>query len=117
MKKAKSTQRAIRHRRIRAKIFGTPQRPRLFVFKSNQHIYGGLADDTKGHVMFVFSDQHNTSQKKNSKMEHARQVGEVIAEAALKAGYRRAIFDRGGYKYHGRVKALAEGARAKGLKF
>lgn len=117
MKKARPTKRIVRHKRIRAKISGTAQCPRLFVFKSNQHIYGGLADDANGRVILSISDHAKTTQKKRSKIDSARGVGEALAQAAVKAGYKRVVFDRGGYKYHGRVQALAEGARAKGLKF
>ncbi|MCX7995538.1 MAG: 50S ribosomal protein L18 [candidate division WOR-3 bacterium] len=105
-----------RHRRIRKKIIGTPQRPRLCVFRSNRHIYAQLIDDTKGVVLCgVSSIGLNTQGKK--KTEIALEVGKKIGEIALNKGIKCVCFDRAGYKYHGRVKALAEGARQSGLKF
>ncbi len=105
-----------RHRRIRGKVKGTSQRPRLFVFRSNQHIYAQLIDDQKEKTLLSLSDLDLKSSQK-SKKEKASEVGKLMAEEALKKKIKKVVFDRGGYKYHGRVKALAEGAREKGLEF
>lgn len=107
--------RQVRHRRIRARISGTQSRPRLYVFKSNQHIYTSLVDDAKGHTLISYSDI--SMKDKLNKTDAAKYVGGSIARAALDKGIKEVIFDRSGYKYHGRVKALAEGARQAGLKF
>jgi len=107
-----------RHKRVRAKVFGTKERPRLCVFRSAKHIYAQLIDDQKGLTIAVASDlELKKSKKTKTKKEKASAVGELIAEKALKKKIERVIFDRGGYAYHGRVKALAEGAREGGLKF
>ncbi len=109
-----------RHKRIRKKVFGTQERPRLNVFRSLQHIYAQVIDDWEGETLVSAStlDGEIRSQLDGlSKTEQARIVGEVVAERALDAGIGVVVFDRGGYKYHGRVKALAEAAREKGLEF
>jgi large subunit ribosomal protein L18 len=116
-----------RHRRIRAKIKGTAACPRFSVFRSNKHIYGRLIDDDKGHTLISGSDlelkpktqsKNKKAEKKFSgKIEVAYQVGQLIAEKALAKKIKKVVFDRGGYKYHGRVKAMADGAREGGLKF
>jgi large subunit ribosomal protein L18 len=111
-----------RHRRVRAKIFGTKNRPRLCVFRSNKHIYAQLVDDEAGHVLISASDlelKHKKAVKKNMtrKVALAYEVGKLIAKKAKEKGIEKVVFDRGGYKYHGRVKAIAEGAREEGLKF
>ncbi len=107
-----------RHRRIRAKIFGTKSRPRLCVFRSNQHIYAQLIDDKEGKILVSASDRElKKSQTKKTKIEKAKETGKLIAKKAIEKKINEVIFDRGGYKYHGRVKALAEGAREAGLKF
>jgi large subunit ribosomal protein L18 len=109
-----------RHRRIRRKVFGTQERPRLNVFRSLQHIYAQVIDDWDGHTLVSAStiDAEVRSRLDDlSKIEQARVVGEVVAERALDKGIEQVVFDRGGYKYHGRVKALAEAAREKGLEF
>jgi len=105
-----------RHKRLRGKIKGTSQRPRLFVFRSNQHIYTQLIDDEKNKILLSVSDLDLKSSQK-SKKEKALEIGKSIAEEALKKKIKKVVFDRGGYKYHGRVKAVAEGARKKGLEF
>lgn len=97
-------------------------RPRLSVFRSNKYIYGQIVDDKKGQTLVAASDlvmkqSSNRAMKKGSKIERAREVGKILAEKALKKEIKSVIFDRGPYKYHGRVKALAEGAREGGLKF
>ncbi|MBX6754009.1 50S ribosomal protein L18 [Thermorudis peleae] len=110
-----------RHLRVRAKIFGTPERPRLNVFRSNEHIYAQIIDDTKGHTLVAASTLEKAVQERfpaeHPKTVEARIVGLVVGERALAKGITRVVFDRGGYKYHGRVKALAEGAREAGLIF
>lgn len=109
-----------RHRRIRKKVFGTRERPRLNVFRSLQHIYVQLIDDWEGHTLVSAStiDMEIAPRLDGlTKKEQARVVGQVVAERALELGIKRVVFDRGGYKYHGRVKALAEAAREDGLEF
>ncbi len=110
-----------RHLRVRAKVFGTPERPRLNVFRSNKHIYAQIIDDTRGHTLVAAStleqEVRGRFPEPHPKVEEARVVGQVIGERALSRGITKVVFDRGGYQYHGRVKALAEGARAAGLEF
>ncbi len=106
------------HRRIRKVSFGTAERPRMSVFRSNKEIYAQLIDDNKGVTLASASSRDKEMSKaKGTKSEIAAQVGKVIAEKAIKAGIEKVAFDRGGNLYHGRVKALAEGAREAGLKF
>ncbi len=105
-----------RHRRIRGKIAGTAGRPRLAVFRSNTGIQAQLVDDQSGRTLAAASWQHLKSFK-GSKTEQAKEVGKLLAANAKKADVEACVFDRGGYLYHGRVKALAEGAREGGLKF
>lgn len=107
--------RAIRHARIRRKVSGTAARPRLAVFRSLQHIYAQLIDDAAGRTLASASDMKLAA--KGSRTDSAAAVGKALAEAAKAAGVTSAVFDRGGYRYHGRVKALAEAARAGGLEF
>lgn len=112
--------REIRHRRIRKRVFGTPERLRLNVYKSLKHIYAQIIDDTKGHTLVSAStlEPEIIPQIEGlSKTEKARIIGKIIAERAISKGISKVVFDRGGYKYHGRVKALAEGAREGGLEF
>lgn len=107
-----------RHNRVRALIRGTSDRPRVSVFKSNKHIFVQLIDDDKGKT--IVSSKVISGKKtklKGAKTEIAKKIGELVGEKAKEAGIKEAVFDRGGYKYHGRVKALAEGLRAGGLKF
>ncbi len=109
-----------RHRRVRAKISGTPERPRLNVFRSLGHIYAQIIDDTVGHTLVAAStiDRELRGQMEGkSKTEAARMVGELVAKRAQALGIKKVIFDRGGYKFHGRVKALADAARKAGLDF
>ena len=107
-----------RHRRVRLRIHGTPDRPRLNVFRSLNHIYAQVIDDTVGHTLAAASSlEPEVRNAAGTKTEKARMVGELIGRRALERGVRRVVFDRGGYKYHGRVKALAEGARQAGLEF
>jgi large subunit ribosomal protein L18 len=109
-----------RHRRVRAKIIGTADRPRMNVFRSHRHIYAQVIDDSAGHTLVAASTlegdvarEVNNSKKK----EQATYIGKLIAERAQEAGIKEVIFDRGGYKYHGRIQALAEAAREAGLNF
>jgi large subunit ribosomal protein L18 len=105
-----------RHRRIRGKIAGTADRPRLAVFRSNLGISAQLIDDQAGKTLAAASWQ-GLSKFKGSKTDQAKEVGKLLATGAKKAGVETCVFDRGGYLYHGRVKALAEGAREGGLTF
>jgi large subunit ribosomal protein L18 len=103
---------------IRSRVFGTPEKPRLSVFRSNKDIYVQLIDDSKGHtVLAAASTDNSISTKKVNKIEQAALVGKAIAAKALEAGINEVRFDRNGYLYHGRIKSLAEGAREGGLKF
>lgn len=113
------TQRKYRiRRRIRKVSTGTAHRPRLSVFRSNSEIYAQLIDDVKGTTLVAASSRDkDLASTKGTKSEIAAVVGKVIAEKAIKAGFDKVAFDRGGNLYHGRVKALAEGAREAGLKF
>jgi len=106
-----------RHRRVRAKVAGTVERPRLVVFRSNKGISAQLVDDLAGKTLAAASWVGLKKTFKGSKTEQAAEVGKAVAAAAKKAGIERVVFDRGGYLYHGRVKALAEGAREGGLIF
>ena len=105
-----------RHRRIRAKISGDAQRPRLAVFRGLRTMYVQLIDDTKGVTLASVHSKNDLEKFKGSKVERAFELGKLIAEKAKAAKISEAIFDRGGYLYHGRVKAVAEGAREGGLK-
>jgi large subunit ribosomal protein L18 len=105
-----------RHRRIRGKIAGTAERPRLAVFRSNLGISAQLIDDQTGKTL-ASASWHGLSKFKGSKTDQAKEVGKLLAAGAKQAGVETCVFDRGGYLYHGRVKALAEGAREGGLTF
>jgi large subunit ribosomal protein L18 len=105
-----------RHRRVRGKISGTAERPRLAVFRSNLGISAQLVDDLAGRTLAAATWQQ-LNKFKGSKSEQAKEVGKLLAANAKQAGIETCVFDRGGYLYHGRVKALAEGAREGGLKF
>ena len=109
--------RARRHRRVRGKVSGTAERPRLAVFRSNLGIYAQLVDDAVGRTLAAASWQELPKSFKGTKSEQAREVGKRLAAAAKKAEVETCVFDRAGYLYHGRVKALAEGAREGGLTF
>jgi large subunit ribosomal protein L18 len=108
--------RARRHKRVRGKVSGTAERPRLVVFRSNRGIEGQLVDDTSGRTLAAATWLQLESFR-GSKSEQAAEVGKLLAANAKKAGVENVVFDRGGYLYHGRVKALAEAAREGGLKF
>lgn len=119
---AKSTRRdgrARRQRRVRSKIIGTAERPRLNVFRSLTQTYAQLIDDSLGRTLAAAStlDSGLRPQAEANKTEQAKVVGRLIAERALARGIRQVVFDRGGYRYHGRVRALAEAARQAGLEF
>ena len=105
-----------RHRRVRGKVSGSPERPRLVVFRSNRGISAQLVDDQNGHTL-ASADSLHLKSFKGSKTEQAAEVGKQLAAAAKKAGVDSVVFDRAGYLFHGRVKALAEGAREGGLQF
>ncbi len=113
--------RARRHKRVRNKIVGTSERPRLCVFRSNNNIYASLIDDTVGKTLFSLSTLNSEIKIKltssTGNVESAKVVGQLLAQQAVDKGISNVVFDRGGYLYHGRVKALAEGAREGGLKF
>ena len=118
--KRKREARKRRQRRIRARIQGSAARPRLNVFRSANHIYAQLIDDGAGATMAAASTLDKALREKAAalnKAEAARLVGQALGKRAIAAGLEEAVFDRGGYRYHGRVAALAEGARAAGLKF
>jgi len=106
-----------RHRRVRGKVRGTAERPRLFVFRSNRGVFAQLIDDDAGKTVAGASWLELPKSFKGDKTEQAAEVGKRLAAAAKKAGVESVVFDRGGYLYHGRVKALAEGAREGGLSF
>ncbi|MCL2426237.1 MAG: 50S ribosomal protein L18 [Oscillospiraceae bacterium] len=110
-------QRKRRHKRVRGKIAGTPERPRLNVFRSEKHIYAQLIDDTNGITLCSASSLEKDFEGSGSNKEGAQKVGKQIAERALNNKIENVVFDRGGYIYHGRVKELAEAAREGGLKF
>ncbi len=110
-------QRMKRHNRVRGKISGTAERPRLCVFRSECNIYAQVIDDVAGVTLASASTVEKAFEGNGGNCEAAKKIGAVVAERALKKGIEEVVFDRGGYIYHGRVKALAEGAREGGLKF
>ena len=121
LKKAdKNAKRLQRHKRVRRKVFGTPQRPRLCVFRSSNNIYAQIIDDTN-RVTLVAASSLDEAVKgavnHTGNKEAAKIVGEMVAKKAVEKGITEVVFDRGGYIYHGRIKELAEGAREAGLKF
>jgi len=105
-----------RHARVREKIVGTPDRPRLVVFRSNKHIEAQIIDDTKGHTL-VSASSVQLKLQNGGNIAAASEVGEALAKKAIAAGIKAVVFDRAGYQYHGRVAALADGARKGGLEF
>lgn len=104
-----------RHRRVRKKVVGTPDRPRLAVYRSNRHVYAQVIDDVSGRTLASASTLIVTSGE--DPVARARAVGKAIADRAKEAGVEKVAFDRGGFQYHGQVRAVAEGARDGGLKF
>jgi len=115
------TQRKRRHVRVRAKVSGTAQRPRLNVFRSSAHMYAQVIDDNQGHTLVSASDLEDAVKERAgagaTKSARAKAVGEIVAERAKAAGISAVVFDRGGFLYHGRIKAVADGAREAGLDF
>ncbi len=114
--KTRPAKRLKRRRRVRAKITGSAERPRISVFRSNRGVFAQLIDDASGRTLAAVNWTEDDL-KTLPRMEQARKAGERLAERAKAAGVETAVFDRGGYQYHGRVKALAEGARESGLAF
>ena len=112
-----NAQRLKRHKRVRAKISGTPERPRLNVFRSRQNIYAQIIDDVSGNTLVSASTVEKDFSGYGGNKEAARKIGKLIAERAKAKGIEAVVFDRGGYIYHGRVAELAEGAREGGLQF
>ncbi|MBI2064367.1 MAG: 50S ribosomal protein L18 [Candidatus Yanofskybacteria bacterium] len=110
----KKLNRSRRHRKVRAKISGTSSRPRIAVFKSNQYIYAQVVDDESGKTLLSVSDMEV---KKGKKSEKALKIGETLAARMKEKGLLEAVFDRGGFKFHGRVKSVADGLRNGGIKF
>lgn len=120
VKVSRNEARKVRHLRVRRKVRGTAERPRLSVFRSHKHMYAQIIDDDRGHTLVAASTLDPEVRQKvesTGTVEAARVVGEVLAARAKAKGIDRVVFDRGGYLYHGRVAALAEGARAGGLEF
>ncbi|HBC95781.1 MAG TPA: 50S ribosomal protein L18 [Clostridium sp.] len=109
--------RSKRHLKVRKKIFGTTERPRLSVYRSDKNIYAQIIDDVKGTTLVSASSLDKDFQGNGSNREAAKVVGESIAKKAMEKGIKKVVFDRGGYIYHGRVQNLAEGAREAGLEF
>ena len=118
-KKNPRLMRKIRHQRVRTDLRGTAERPRLAVFRSLQHIYAQVIDDDKGHTIVAASsaDKGLASEEELTKTALADKVGTEVARKASEAGIKQVVFDRGGFRYHGRVRALADGARKAGLDF
>ena len=112
-----AAQRIKRHNRVRGKVSGTAERPRLCVFRSENHIYAQVIDDVAGTTLAAASSVEKGFEGNGGNVEGARKVGEMIAKNAADKGISEVVFDRGGYLYHGRVQSLAEGARENGLKF
>jgi large subunit ribosomal protein L18 len=116
----KNKMRLIRHLRVRKNIAGTPEKPRLSVFRSEKHIYAQIIDDTKANTLVSYSSLCPDFKGANLKTwgkTAAKEVGKVLGKKALDAGITQVVFDRGGFKFHGRIKELADGAREAGLKF
>ena len=116
-KVSRNDARKVRHERVTNRIFGTTDCPRLCVFRSNTNIYAQIIDDEKGATLVSASSLDKELKLKNNNVEAAAKVGEALAKKAKKAGIKNVVFDRGGYMYHGRIKALADAARENGLEF
>jgi large subunit ribosomal protein L18 len=119
-KQDKNAARKVRHARVRRKVHGTPERPRLNVYRSSNHIYAQVIDDLSGTTLLsasTLSPELADIRSNGGNIEAAKRVGELVAKKALEKGIRQVVFDRGGYLYHGRVAALADAARAAGLEF
>ena len=117
MSHSRETGRRIRHRRLRKKVVGMPERPRLSIFRSHNHLYVQLVDDVAGKSLCGWStkDERLKHLKRGGTLDAAKELGTLVAAEAVKRGVSRVVFDRGGYVYHGRVKALAEAVRAGGI--
>ncbi len=115
--KASRTRRIRRHYSIRKRIVGTAERPRLSVFRSSAHIHIQIIDDTIGNTLVAATTREGAANQTGTKSERARLIGQLVAERAKAKGITQVVFDRGGFLYHGRVKAVADGARAGGLEF
>lgn len=116
----KRRRRLRRHKRVRKKIYGTPERPRICIYRSLKHIYAQIVDDAQGKTLTTVSSlspEVRAKIKRGDNIEAARMVGELLGKKAQELGIKRVVFDRAGYKYHGRVKTLAESARKAGLEF
>ena len=116
-KQSRAALRRKRHERIRLRIHGTPERPRLSVFRSTKYIYAQVVDDAAGRTLAAASSLEPELRDGNGRVQAARAVGRALAERARAAGVTSVVLDRGGYQYHGRVRSLAEGAREGGLEF
>lgn len=114
---SKSQSRQRRHRRVRKHVVGTTTRPRLAVYRSNRYIYAQVIDDNVGRTVAAASSQEESFRTKTLSTDTATEVGKLVAERAKEAGISSVVFDRGGFKYHGRIKALADAAREAGLEF
>ena len=117
---ARDSRREIReriHKRIRSRVSGTQERPRLAVFRSVNHIYAQVIDDGQGHTIAAAGSIEKDMRGKGGNVEGAKLIGKAVAERAKEKGISKVVFDRGGYLYHGRIKALADAARAAGLEF
>ncbi len=115
---SRTAQRVKRHRRLRLRLAGTPERPRLAVFRSLNHIYAQVIDDTSGRTLAAASSlDAGLRSAEGTKGDRAKRVGQLVAERARAAGVERVVFDRAGFQYHGRVRSLAEAAREAGLDF
>lgn len=117
MSRTRSRGRIRRHRRVRKRLSGTAERPRLAVFRSNRYIYAQIIDDLAGHTMAAASSLEGELRSRTLTMGTAAEVGALVARRAAEAGITRVVFDRGGHPFHGRVKALARAAREAGLEF
>jgi large subunit ribosomal protein L18 len=120
VKQDKTEQRSKRHRRVRRYVIGTPERPRLQVYRTLHHLYAFVVDDSKGHTMVAASTREQAvadGLSSRTNLDAAKKVGEVIGQKAKAAGITAVVFDRAGMKYHGRIKALADAAREAGLEF
>lgn len=117
MSKSREASRTRRHRRVRKKVSGTMARPRLAVYRSNKYIYAQVIDDTAGHTLAAASSKEAEISGDSLNIETATEVGKLLADRAKSAGVTTVVFDRGGYPFHGRVKALADSAREAGLEF
>jgi len=117
MKGGRKDARSRRHLRVRRKVRGTTEKPRLAVYRSNRYIYAQVIDDREGRTLAAASSQEADLRTERLNVETAKKVGTMVADRAKEAGVTSVVFDRGGYKYHGRLKALADAAREAGLEF